>query len=192
MPLSPDLNGKCFAILTSSSETGECSCAHAELKLPCSPALHSTQGSVCASGRSVLVILAAPGTGTRQLLTLALPPPGKGHSGAALPDPSGSWGAFLCHHSLKNYVQNHSLIEISFLSLKILSTEDSPDKAADQAKAFLAHAELGFGSARRAAVLIARSKSPFSSCLFCFLRDPTATAALGRRGMSCNPEQQPG
>lgn len=92
------------------------------------------------------------------------------------------------------------MIEISFLCLKILSIADSraaaDAKAADKVKAFLAHAELGFGFARRAG---SYSRASSAHCqvqlpiflLLSFLYNPTAVALLGRSVVSSNPDQSP-
>jgi len=46
-------------------------------------------------------------------------------SGAALPNPAGIWEAYLNKHFPQKYVQNHSLIRMSFFCSKILLVEDS-------------------------------------------------------------------
>lgn len=117
--LSPDLSGKCFAILTNFSEIRECSCVHTELKLIsfhafCTKPVEATRAIVSSSLVIVAVVWHEEEWGScpasARLLDNDCP-------GAALPDAAGIWGAFLKH-----------LPKISFVV-------DNPQAAVDADKA---------------------------------------------------------
>lgn len=124
LPLCPDVNGKCFAILTSFSKIWECSCVHTELKLTSFHAFCTKlEEGTHASTSSSLVILAA--IEDKEVLGVTLPLAGvwllecwllRGCSS----NPAGIWKAFLNKHFTKKYVQKRSLIEISFFCSKII------------------------------------------------------------------------